>query len=216
MTKKEGGCYISARNFIELGLPAHWSAPVFIDGLDEVTRGNAPGSTALGQIRSRLHVLGIPNFRISCREADWRGSADSAALQYLVGDGNFLELHLEPLDLKQITALIMHWQGSSETSATDFIREAKQRDLGGLLDNPQTLRMLVKAVGALANTWPDSKTEAYEIACQQLVREHNKLHIAALRSSPLTDDDLLQAAVRRHAVIGQWGYRFATPRRPSS
>lgn len=201
LAKREGGHCISARNFCATDLPEHWTPPLFIDGLDEIAGGGAVGTTALDLIRGKLQKLGIPKFRISCREADWRGNADAKALQYLVGDGNFLELHLEPLNPKQIVALVMHWKGSDEASATGFIREANQHDLEGLLDNPQTLRMLVKAVGAMANTWPASKTQTYEMACAQLVREHNKAHLAALRTSPLTDDDLVCAAGYLCAVM---------------
>ena len=50
----EGGYHITARNFIELALPDGWTAPLFIDGLDEASSGQGAGQTALGQIRSKL------------------------------------------------------------------------------------------------------------------------------------------------------------------
>ena len=125
LSKAEGGYFTKARDFAELDLP--WTAPIFIDGLDEMTAGNASGSTALGQIRSKLQKLGTPRFRISCREADWRGNTDSAALQRLVGERGFLELHLDSLDRSQETALIAHWQQSSEAAAANFIREAEKK-----------------------------------------------------------------------------------------
>lgn len=201
LARQEGGHCVSARNFCAMDLPELWTPPLFIDGLDEMAGGGAVGATALDLIRGKLQKLGVPKFRISCREADWRGSADNKALQYLVGDGNFLELHLEPLSHKQIVALVMHWQGSDEASATDFVREAKRHDLEGLLDNPQTLRMLVKAVVATANAWPTSKTETYENACAHLVLEHNDQHRAAQRNCALADGDLLQAAGYLCAVM---------------
>ena len=201
LSHAERGTYRRARDFVELELPPNWTAPLFIDGLDEMTAGNAAGSTALGQIRTKLQKLGTPKFRISCREADWRGSTDSAALQLLVAQGSFLELHLTSLTRAQSTNLIEHWQQSDLATATAFIREAEDHDLEGLLDNPQTLRMLFKAVFTNANKWPNSKTQTYEMACAQLVREHNDDHLAAHHQSTLPDDKVLRAAGYLSAIL---------------
>lgn len=200
LSDAEDGHYVRARDFLELDLPANWTPPIFIDGLDEVTAG-ASGSTALGQIRTKLQQLGTPKFRLSCREADWRGNADSAALQRLTGDRDFLELHLQPLNRAQTAALIAHWQQLGETAATEFIREAESRDLEGLLDNPQTLRMLVESVAATANGWPVSKTQTYEMACAKLVQEHSEDHLAANRYTALPHDQLLHAAGYLSAIM---------------
>ncbi len=201
LSEAEGGYYTKARDFVELDLPPDWSSPIFIDGLDEMTAGTTAGSTAFGQIRTKLQNLSTPKFRISCREADWRGNTDSAALQRLVGDRGFLELHLEPLDRSQTKALIAYWQESDKAAAENFIHEAENRDLGGLLDNPQTLRMLVKAVATTPNGWPASKTQTYAMACAQLVREHNEDHLAAKRHSPLPHDKVLHAAGYLSAIM---------------
>lgn len=92
--------------------PQDYRGPLFIDGLDEytATQGNT-GHTAIGLIRSRLQQLGTPPFRIACREADWRGSTDSEALQRLVTHSQvtsttFSELHLEPLTEAQTLEFI--------------------------------------------------------------------------------------------------------------
>ncbi|MEC5214169.1 hypothetical protein RCH06_002731 [Polaromonas sp. CG_9.5] len=187
----EGGHYVTARDFVVLDLPLNPHPLLFIDGLDEISAGAAMGFTALEQIRAKLQKLGTPKFRISCREADWRGNADSAALQRLVGEENFLELHLDALSRHEIEALVAHWQASSLQSAADFIQQAEQRDLGGLLDNPQTLRMLVEAT---ASGWPDNKTQTYEMACAKLVQEHNEQWLAVTRETVQPDDELLRAA----------------------
>ena len=68
LSQAEGGTYVKARDFVELELPLNWTPPLFIDGLDEMTAGNAAGVTALGQIRTKLHKLGAPKFRISCEK----------------------------------------------------------------------------------------------------------------------------------------------------
>jgi hypothetical protein len=201
LSEAEGGHYTTARDFVELSSTKDQSPLIFIDGLDEMTAGNTLGSTALGRIRSKLQQLGAPKFRISCREADWRGTTDSAALQRLVGDKHFLELHLAPLDHEQTKALIAHWQPSNETDAEKFMREAKNRDLEGLLDNPQTLRMLVKAVAATANHWPDSKTTTYAMACAQLVQEQNEEHLATQQNGLLPFDQVILAAGYLSAIM---------------
>lgn len=185
----EGGYYITARDFVDLESPS--AALLFIDGLDEIAAGSAMGLTALGQIRSKLQKLGTPMFRISCREADWRGNTDSDALQRLVGETSFLELHLEPLNRQEIEALVTYWQSPGAQSAADFIDEAERHHLDGLLDNPQTLRMLVEAT---ASGWPESKTQTYQMACAKLVREHNDQWLAVTREGAHPDDELLQAA----------------------
>lgn len=197
----EGGVCVSARDFVELDLPADWHEPLFIDGLDEITSGQAMGSTPLGQIRQKLHQLGTPRFRLSCREADWRGNADGEALQRLVGDDHFAELHLAPLTQTQSVALIAHWQPCTDAQAEAFMQEAEKRDLGGLLDNPQTLRMLVKAHAANGGDWPDSKTQTYEMACEQLIRENNEEHRANSHDNTLHDDQTLLAAGYLCAVM---------------
>ena len=190
-SEAEGGDYISARDFVELDLPPAPHPLLFIDGLDEISAGTAMGFTALGQIRTKLQKLGMPKFRISCREADWRGNTDSEALQRLVGEKSFLELHLEPLSPQEIEALIAHWQASNVQSAAAFIKDAKKHGLEGLLDNPQTLRMLVEAT---ASGWPASKTQTYEMACAKLVQEHNDQWLAVTRETVQPDDELLRAA----------------------
>ena len=191
LSQAESGCYVSARDFVELDLPRSQHALIFIDGLDEITAGSALGFTPLGQIRAKLQKLGTPKFRISCREADWRGNTDSAALQRLVGEKSFLELHLEPLKRQEIEALVAHWQPPNAPTATAFIREAEKHDLEGLLDNPQTLRMLVEAT---AKGWPESKTQTYQMACAKLVQEHNDQWLAATRETVQPDGELSQAA----------------------
>jgi hypothetical protein len=201
LSQNEGGQYIKARDFVDMGMPETWTEPIFIDGLDEVTSGNAQGTTVIGQIRNKLLQLGTPKFRISCREADWRGSADSSALQRLVGEGSFLELHLLPLNRAESTALVAQWQGQGQDSAETFIREAESHDLAGLLDNPQTLSMLVKAMKSNGSVWPESKTQVYNIACNELAREFNDEHLASKQRNSPPIHDLHTAAGYLCAVM---------------
>lgn len=208
LAQAEGGTFIPARDFIELAPPPHgYPSPLFIDGLDEytATQGNA-GQTAIGLIRSRLQQLGTPPFRIACREADWRGSTDSEALQRLVTHSQvtgttFSELHLEPLTEAQTLEFIRHQKQWDDAQARSFIHSAQAHDLEGLLDNPQTLHMLLKSVTQDQPQFPTSKLETYQRACATLVLEHNEAHLAASGHVLLTDAQVLQAAGYLCAVM---------------
>lgn len=208
LAQAEGGTFIPARDFIELSPPPHgYTSPLFIDGLDEytATQGNT-GHTAIGLIRPRLQQLGIPPFRIACREADWRGSTDSEALQRLVTHSQvtgstFSELHLEPLTEAQTIDFIRAQKPWDDAQARSFIHSAQEHDLAGLLDNPQTLHMLLKSVTQDQPQFPTSKLATYQRACATLVLEHNEAHLAASGHVLLTDAQVLQAAGYLCAVM---------------
>jgi len=197
LAQAAGGEYIKVGDFLDLAPRGGYRAPLFIDGLDEASAlgGRAP----LGRIRQKLGELGTPSFRISCREADWRGNTDSQALQQLVGADQFAELHLAPLDAAQILAFAAYWLKGSKAQAQAFVTEAHRRNLDGLLSNPQTLHMLIEAVGP--EGWPNSKAQTYAKACEKLVREQNEEHLAAQRDTSFTDAQLLHAASYLSAVM---------------
>lgn len=207
LAAQEGGEYLKVSDFLELSRPAGYRSPLFIDGLDEATAQG--GQLPLGRIRQKLSTLaaqvppGMPAFRISCREADWRGSVDSDAVQKLVGENDFAELHLQPLDDAQILQFAAHWLQCDDAAAQTFVTAARARDLGGLLTNPQTLRMLIEAVGNTPNPddWPQSKQAIYENACAKLVRDQNEDHLAAQHNTALSDKTLLRAAGYLYAVM---------------
>ena len=196
LCEAEGGYNTTARRFLALQLPSGQSSPIFIDGLDEMTAGST-----LDQICAKLQQLGTPKFRIACREADWRGNVERTVLEHLVGRDNFIELHLAPLTSEQSRALIAHWQQSSDDDAKKFMRDAERRDLSGLLDNPQTLRLLVKAVADEGGDWPASKTQTYDMACAQLVQEQNDAHRASQENTVLPFAQVLAAAGYLCAVM---------------
>src|SRR5665647_794922 len=57
LSQVEGGYCTSARDFVDLDLPADWIPPLFIDGLDEITAGGTTGATPLTQLRKKLQQL---------------------------------------------------------------------------------------------------------------------------------------------------------------
>lgn len=186
-----GGHYVRARNFAALDpSPALAGKTLFIDGLDEMRTGGGDGRTPLDHIRRHLGRLGHPRFRLSCREADWYGDSDRAALQEAAPGGVLRVLHLDLLDEDDIALLLQHNFGIAD--APGFIRQAKRHGLDDLLRNPQALELLAQAAGG--GTWPESRYQTYDLACRQLVRETNPEHRNARRERAPAVDALLQAA----------------------
>lgn len=186
-----GGHYIRARSFATFAPgPELAGKTLFIDGLDEMRAGGADGRTPLDHVRRHLDRLGRPSFRLSCREADWYGDSDSAALKEVAPGGAIAVLHLDPLRDADIALLLERKFGRADPAG--FVEQAERHGLADLLRNPQTLGLLAKAVGN--RDWPDSRAKTYDLACRQLVRELNDEHRAAKRAIAPTTDALLDAA----------------------
>ena len=99
-----------ARRFISRSLDRHpeWKAEtLFIDGLDEVRAGRPDARRPMDLILERLEHLGSPNFRISCRAADWLGRNDLQEIVSTAGYGDVRILHLEPLRHEDILRILV-------------------------------------------------------------------------------------------------------------
>ncbi|WP_019867781.1 NACHT domain-containing protein [Methylovulum miyakonense] len=184
----DNGFYISARDFIDLDRNEWRDKTLFIDGLDEARAGKDDARTPLGAIRSKLSQLGCQYFRISCREADWLGSPDANDLARISPNQAITILHLNPLSSDDIEQIISNDQRVPDTNG--FIEKAEQFGLSGLLNNPQTLDMLINAVKG-GHGWPISKQEVYELACKQLASEFNDDHSV---TQTATTPQLMEAA----------------------
>jgi hypothetical protein len=189
--EESGGEYIKARDFatFEPGVE-YQDKTLFIDALDEMRANGNDGRSPLDHIRKHLERIGRPRFRLSCREADWLGESDSAALMRVSPNGEVVALHLDSLIDNDIVEILRH-----KTTVPDpgvFVRKADEHRLGELLHNPQTLILLVKAVGG--NEWPQNRMEIYGMACRQLVGEENPEHRHAKREKHPPPDMLLDAA----------------------
>ena len=201
--------FITARDFLTLNVDSHpeWrEKTLFIDGLDEVRAGTADVRTPFDAIRERLDALGKPRFRLSCREADWLGANDRDRLVSVTPDGTITVLRLDPLTDEDTIEILGAQPGVDD--AQEFIETARERGVDGLLKNPQSLELLVKAVAD--GGWPESRLDTFERACRQMVREPNKEHQAARRGTETSSpDQLLDAAGRLCAVqliAGSAGY----------
>ncbi|MBC3874134.1 NACHT domain-containing protein [Undibacterium flavidum] len=186
--RESGGVYVRARDFVSLNNEKYKSRLLFIDGLDEM-RAGGDSRTPLDQIRVCLEQLGNPRVRLSCREADWLGVNDLESLMCVSSNQTIVALHLNPLNDIDIAEILDRKDG---IDAARFIEQAEHYGLTDLLRNPQTLNLLVEAVGSEA--WPQSRKDVYEMACKQLVRESNSEHRQAKRQKAIADAALLDAA----------------------
>ena len=188
---------VSARNFLTLNVNSHpeWrEKTLFIDGLDEVRAGTDDVRTPFDAIRGRLDELGKPRFRLSCREADWLGVNDRKYLESVAPDGAVTVLRLDPLTHEDILSILEAQSGVED--AQKFVEEARERGVDGLLTNPQSLELLVRAVAE--GGWPESRLDTFERACSHIARERNEEHLIGASSPAL--GELLGAAGRLCAV----------------
>ena len=192
--ERPGVHYTTARDFVALDRPEWRSGTVFIDALDEMRAGATDGRTPLDQIRKKLSEMRNPPFRLSCREADWFGANDRRHLESVAQDRNVLVLRLDPLTDGQVRQLLA--ERPDVASAEAFVERAKNNGLGSLLSNPQTLDLLVRAE---AEGTPGGRSDTFELACKQLVRDCNDEHVIG-RATPANVDELLDAAGKLCAV----------------
>ena len=201
--ENEASC--DARDFMTLD-HKRWAGvrTLFIDGPDEVRAGTVDGRSQLDAMRGRLDRLGRPRFRLSCREADWFYAADRKRLESVSPDGAVKVLRLDPLSEDNIRDIL---DDEGVEDIEHFISEARNRGLGALLPNPQTLKLLKAAV--TDGDWPATRTGTFEAACSTLIHELNEEHLQAVPQ--LADSEMLHTAGHLCAVqllSGQVGYRL--------
>ena len=198
----EKACLITARDFLTFDPQYHpewYDKTLFIDGLDEIRVGANDARTPFNQIRGRLDALGKPRFRLSCREADWLGANDQKHLESVSPDSKVTVLRLNPLTDSDIANILKNARPDID-DAQAFIAEAEKWGVDGLLANPQTLKMLADVVDQNRG-WPKSRKETFDMACRQMIREHNEEHQAAQELNTLpASAQLLDAAGRLCAV----------------
>ena len=187
-----GSRVVTARRFISRRLDQHpegHAETLFIDGLDEVRAGRRDARRPMDLILDRLTQLGSPNFRLSCRAADWLGRNDLQEIVSTAGYGDVRVLHLEPLQGDHILRIFKDLRVPDRRG---FLSKTRARGLEGLLANPHSLRLLVKAVRG--GEWPRDRRATFENACRALARERNVEHRAVHRSAPLLSLDRVMAA----------------------
>lgn len=171
--EQEEGLYVTAREFINIPDRTEWhGTTLFIDGLDEMRAGASDQRTHFDQIRAKLQDLGCPRFRLSCREADWFGANDRNHLKNVSPDRKLKVLRLDPLSDEDILNILCY--NHNVETPEQFIVSAREKEIYGLLINPQSLGMLASAV--TDGNWPETRTETFDLACRKLLEEHNEEH----------------------------------------
>ncbi len=177
---------LSARDFVTFDPDDHpeWrNKTLFVDGLDEMRAGAVDARSTLDEIRRRLDQLGRPpfgrpQFRISCREADWLGRNDRQALSAVAADSRIAVLRLDQLTVPAIRELLSLEHPTLDAQA--FLEDALRFGIYPMLGNPLTLNLLATAV-APGGDWPDGRLKTFERGCLQMACERNPEHLAAAR-----------------------------------
>ncbi len=205
--RKEKRCYVTARDFVTYDDRPEWhEAVLFIDGLDEMRAGSQDQRVPFDRIRGKLHRLGCPRFRLSCREADWLGTNDRDKLKDVSPDGSIRVLRLDPLSDEDVFNILRCNHGVEDPE--QLVNSAKEKGIGSLLGNPQSLRMLVSATGN--GKLPETRKETFDLACRKLLLEHNREHNSANRDT-VNISGLLSVAGKLCAIqllTGHTGYFF--------
>ena len=187
--RRAGACDVTAWDFLALNKTEWQRRTVFIDALDELRAGSADKRTPLDRIRGKLQQLGMPRFRLSCREADWFDACDRTDLAKVSKDGKVRVLHLNALSDHQVRALLT--THPDVPCATAFIKSAEDHGISSLLANPQSLDLLARAVSS--GRWPETRQQTFDMACKQLLQEQNNRHHTAGGPSA-SKADMLDAA----------------------
>lgn len=186
----EQGKPIAANDFIVLpASPRNAASPVFIDALDEARTGG--DTTVWRELRRNIAHSGLTHFGVSCRVADWQGT-DAQDLATVAQGQRIRVFALNPLTPEQRHAVL---KSEDIEDADNFEQQAEALRFGDMLGNPQSLKLLVASVKKNGYQWPKTRSDAYELACQALVREANQRHRQAQQSAALLSDEaLLDAA----------------------
>ena len=193
--------FLTIAEFVSGDLPADLKdKTLFLDGLDEVRASSKDSHVpVIREISNRLKKLDHPRFRLSCRAADWYGSSDREILQTASPSNRISVLELQPLTDDNIRSIL---RDNFDVSDPDgFIAQAQNLGINELLKNPQTLELLAEAI--TGGQWPDSRDEAYQLACKKMVVESNKRHRDAVRShiQSIPPGQLLDAAGQICSVL---------------
>jgi len=195
--EETGGEFLTASTFINShSMLSNWRGKtLFIDAMDEA-RASGTDSLAL-RIANQLRQLDCPAFRLSCRAADWLGSMDKSDLQDLSPDSKLLTLQLSPLTDSDIGQILQLNHGVADPE--EFVALAERHGIKQLLNNPQTLELIAKAIQE--NQWPESREQVYRLACEKLAYENDRRHRSHKRNNAVDDKTVTQAAGQLFATL---------------
>jgi hypothetical protein len=141
-----------------------------IDGVDEVTAYRSDGQGVIS-ILAKIPPEFLPQCILTCRNADWDALVSEKDLQQM-GCSPLIGV-LVPFDDADIKAYIGLYRDVFDGKA--FFKAAADAGAIELLRNPQMLVMfMLTAVNG--NAFPRTRTDLYENASKNLVREDNEFH----------------------------------------
>jgi hypothetical protein len=143
--------------------------PIIVDGLDELTASS--GASAVDEVLKKLSSIGYPLFIMSCRAADWNGSADRHKIREDYGVEPILA-RIEPFSRADAKRVLSSREG---VAAEQLLEELDRRDLSEFYANPLTLTLIAE-IAEYKQGLPNGRADLLERASQLLVRERNPIH----------------------------------------
>ncbi|MDR6146490.1 hypothetical protein QE363_002283 [Sphingomonas sp. SORGH_AS870] len=199
LSTERGYSYLTAAQFLRRPISALPQGVLLLDALDEVSAGKE--GDPLEWVLARLGEAGWPDFVLSCRAAEWRGSGRAQAIADDYGRAAKI-LTLEPLSLAESVALMEGELGVKQ--AQQFHAALHHHGLITLLSNPQSLKLLIEAAdGGI----PDSRADLFDRAARKMLAEHNDKHVQSElnRLDPAMAMDAAGAAMAMLLLGGKEG-----------
>ena len=113
-------------------------------------------------------------------------------------NGSVRLVRLDPLSDSDIEAMVESHDPTAE--AARFLEAARRRRLGGMLQNPQSLDLLLRAFVRSGGSLPESPRATFEQACLDLAAEQNDEHLDSRRDWP-SDGEIVDAASEVCALL---------------
>jgi hypothetical protein len=176
LAKKNGGVYITVQDFL---IRDEWQQGFYyIDALDEAR--SHQNLNALHELRSKLYKLGVTQFALACRSAEWNNRIDTEDIRKNAQNGRVSVFALNPLTEPQAIALL----GALSIEAPEaFLGQLRELGLDYAEGNPQQLMILANATKNAAGKLPTNRREAFELACSELLKEQNERHSIGMLSN---------------------------------
>ena len=191
--------YVRARHFIRRHIDSHpeWrDGTLLVDGLDELRAEGDNPHKPLAAILCRIEQLGLPRFRLSCREDSWLGENDFDELASVTDRKDLLLLWLDPLGRKEARAILAD---KGVEHPEEVVRRAEEDELQVFIENPLLLETLADAVAS--GSWPNGRLDTFERACEELAEELNESHLIAQDGRPFSTSKIVLAAGRLSALL---------------
>ena len=169
--------------------------PLVIDGLDELA--TSTGASAVDEVLKKLSILNLPPFILSCRAADWQGSADR---QKIAEDYGVVPAtaRLEPFTRADAKAFLTDWPVADPDGVLDQL-DAQQ--LAEFYRNPLTLNLLAE-IAVSGQGLPKGRADLLAKASEILCHEKNAIH--ARTTGGMADVSALQdsaGAIFAHLLL---------------